>query len=224
VERSPLSLRKFAGWVREFEWDAPPELLGLGDQRPQDIDWNYWTTLDLWRIDVACKLVCGVNPNEPTRRDDIENPDTLTRPAWVNLFHKAQAAVMSGKLRVQAGCVYPAELVVWAQGKGIQIPGGLGRLNLTTDQPSVEAGSSPRRAHNEERDTAIFRTMTELKWSEVSITFIEPEAVRIKAREKAKPLPTRRWASRITKAGWPNRTRFGTPYGRSPSSPVPAKP
>ncbi|MCA1601444.1 MAG: hypothetical protein LC776_07330, partial [Acidobacteria bacterium] len=47
-------------------------------------------------------------------------------------------------------------------------------------------------AHNEEiarkhkRNTAppanIFRTMTGLKWSEVSIAFIEPEAVRIKAR------------------------------------------
>jgi hypothetical protein len=172
-------------WPDPFD-QLTPELLALGDQRPQDIDWNYWTTLDLWPVDVACKLVCGINPNERRRREDIENPDTLTRPAWVNLFHKAQAAILSGKLRVQAGCVYPAELVVWAQGKGIQIPGGLGRLNLTTDQPSVEAGSSPRRAHNEERDTAIFRTMTELKWSEVSITFIEPEAVRIKARAVSK--------------------------------------
>jgi hypothetical protein len=185
-------------WPDPFD-QLPAELLALGDQQPQDIDWNYWTTLDLWPIDVACKLVCGINPNEPRRREDIENPDTLTRPAWANLFHKTQAAIMSGKLRVQAGCVYPAEFVIWAEGKGIQIPGGLARMNLATDQPRVEAGSSqgiPLAVLEKklERDTRLighdtaaatanpFPAMDGLTWADITITFIGTESVRVRAR------------------------------------------
>ena len=32
AERSPLSLRKFAAWAREFVWDAPIELLAMADE------------------------------------------------------------------------------------------------------------------------------------------------------------------------------------------------
>ncbi|MCA1601443.1 MAG: hypothetical protein LC776_07325, partial [Acidobacteria bacterium] len=101
--RSRVSLHQFAVWAHRIGWELPPELLAVADQHCQDIDWDYWTALDLWPLVDACKLVYGVNPNEPTRLEDIENPETKTRPAWVNLFHKAQAAIMAEKLKVQAG-------------------------------------------------------------------------------------------------------------------------
>jgi hypothetical protein len=120
-----VELRLFAAWVREVQgtgWDSPAELLAIGDQRPQNVNWYYWGTLDLWPLDAACKLICGDDPNEQTREGDIENPDPSTRRAWVNLFHKAQASILAEKLRAQAGCVYQAEFILWARGKGAQIP------------------------------------------------------------------------------------------------------
>jgi hypothetical protein len=56
----------------------------MGDQRPQDVNWDYWGALDLWPLDAACKLISGDNPNAPTRRGHIENPDIDKGPEWVN--------------------------------------------------------------------------------------------------------------------------------------------
>ena len=117
-----VDLRLFAAWVRETGWDAPAELLAMADQRPQDVNWNYWRALDLWPLDAACKLISGDNPNEPTRPGDIENPDITNRPEWVNVYHQAVSAIKAGTLRVVNGEVTPAEFIVWAQGKGIPIP------------------------------------------------------------------------------------------------------
>lgn len=120
--QSRVSLREFAAWVRQIGWDAPAEFLGMADPRPQDIDWNYWRALDLWPIDAACKLVCNADPNEPTRDRDIQNPDTFTRPRWVNLFHQATAAIGVGRLNIHENCVVPAEFIAWAAQNGWAAP------------------------------------------------------------------------------------------------------
>lgn len=76
-----VSLREFAAWVHRIGWEAPLELLAIGNQRSQNVNWNYWGALDLWPLDAACKLISGDNPNEPTRPGDIEDPDIDRRAA-----------------------------------------------------------------------------------------------------------------------------------------------
>jgi hypothetical protein len=48
-----MDLREFAAWVHRIGWEAPPELLAIGDQRPQDVNWNYWGALALWPLAAA---------------------------------------------------------------------------------------------------------------------------------------------------------------------------
>jgi hypothetical protein len=90
--------------------------------KEKPIDWGYWNGLDSWALTDACKLISGENPAEPTQPEDIENPDTLARPAWVNLYHTAASAIVAKKLRYYSGCVDPKEFVVWAREKGVTIP------------------------------------------------------------------------------------------------------
>jgi hypothetical protein len=94
----------------------------MGDQRPQDVNWDYWGALDLWPLDAACKLISGDNPNAPTRRGDIENPDIDKGPEWVNVYHQAVSAMKAGNLSVVNGEVTSAEFIAWAQGKGKTLP------------------------------------------------------------------------------------------------------
>jgi hypothetical protein len=131
-------------------WAAPAELLVIADEWSQKIGWSHWKELDLWPLAAACKLICGDNPNEPPRPGEIENPDPSTRPVWVNLFHKASAAIMAGKLKDQAGCVYPAEFIVWARGKDIPTSDRC-RMLAMADQ---DTGIKGKRAHNKRETEA----------------------------------------------------------------------
>ncbi|MGH8478861.1 MAG: hypothetical protein ACREXK_04625 [Gammaproteobacteria bacterium] len=120
------------------------------DQRPQDIDWNYWRALDLWPIDAACKLVCNADPNEPTRARDIQNPDTFTRPRWVNLFHQAMAVIWVGRFNIHGNCVVPAEFIAWAAQKGRAAPPELLVMAAEQGAPTLAEGHAKveRRAHD----------------------------------------------------------------------------
>ena len=87
-----------------------------------EIDWDYWTRLDLWPVVSACQLVYGEDPNMGMQPEDIRNPDTRGRSPSVNLYHTAKSAIDAGKLRCCPGGVDPSEFLAWAQEKGVTIP------------------------------------------------------------------------------------------------------
>ncbi len=134
-----VSLREFAAWVHRIGWEAPPELLAIGDQRRQNVNWNYWGGLDLWPLDAACKLISGDNPNEPTQPGDIENPDIDNRPEWVNVYHQAVSTIKAGNLSVVNGEVTPAKFIAWVRRKGWDAPREL--LAMADKQVAIESKS-----------------------------------------------------------------------------------
>lgn len=162
--QSRVSLRDFAAWVRQIGWDAPQELLAIGHQRPQNVNWDYWKALDLWPLDTACKLICGYDPSEPTRREDIENRDINNRLTWVNAYHQAVSAIKAGNLNVFDGEVTPAEFLAWVQGKDIPISGELSQFALclaTTKEAIAKAEGTGKRGQRKQETEARHR-----KWQE----------------------------------------------------------
>jgi hypothetical protein len=131
---------------------VPAELLAMADQRPQNVNWDYWRALDLWPLDAACKLISGDNSNEPTRREDIENRDTDNRPGWVNLYHQAVSAEKAGNLSVVNGDVTPANFIAWVRGKGWEVPTEL--LTMAEKQVTIKAD----RAHSGKRTATATAT------------------------------------------------------------------
>jgi hypothetical protein len=176
--QSRVSLRDFAAWVRQIGWDVSQELLAIGDQRPQNVNWDYWGTLDLWPLVSACKLICGDDPNEQPREGEIENPDPSTRGAWVNLFHTATAAIMAEKLNVKNGCVYPEDFIVWARGKGAQIPPQLIAMADDHDPrkqkaPTLGAGRAHNKAKTEGRNREWRERIKQLKAENPTASHVE---------------------------------------------------
>ena len=112
-----MSLREFAAWVHRIGWEAPPELLAIGDQRPQNVNWNYWGALDLWPLDAACKLISGDNPNEPTRPGDIENPDINPPGVGERVSPSRERNKSRKSQRVNGEEVKPTEFLTWAREK-----------------------------------------------------------------------------------------------------------
>jgi hypothetical protein len=150
---------------------APAELLAMADEWSPKIGWDHWKELDLWQLAAACKLICGDNPNEPPQPGDIENPDPSTRLVWVNLFHTATAAIMAGKLNLKNGCVYPAEFIVWARGKGAQIHAQL--LAMAGQKTAIKGDRGHNKRETEARNVAWQQAIDELATNHPGTSHIE---------------------------------------------------
>lgn len=93
----------------------------MSEKKP--VDWRYWLSLDLWKLDDACLLLSGANPESvPSRqRDDWWNKSKL--------WHIATASVKAHKLKCaeykpneKFSVVEPKVFLEWAQSKDVEIP------------------------------------------------------------------------------------------------------
>ena len=189
-----IDKEELVGLLRSRNINVPDNLANAKTDRTPNINWDYWLALDLWPLDAACKLISGDNPNEPTRSEDIENPDINNRPTWVNLYHHAVSAMKVGNLSEVNGEMTPSAFIAWAAQKGCSVPPEVvamadQQVAKTADRAGSEKRTAPAASKKartvEDEGDNVFKNMDRLTWNDILITFIEPESVRIKARGKS---------------------------------------
>lgn len=78
------------------------------------VNWAFWGGLDLWPLDAACKIACGVDPESPTYWSQIVC-DEGDRPGWADMMIEAGLAIENKKLPAidRAWSIRPEDFRAW---------------------------------------------------------------------------------------------------------------
>lgn len=167
------------------------------DRTPRFDYWLGKQNASLWQCVV---LWLNIEPDTIGIDDDWVDKDHILNESQKlhDLLRVAEEAVASGELpweRNGPECLFPPmyriggirDFAKWARRSGWEVS-ELMAAKLAQECPDIRAPSEERAAEDA-RDIAeaanIFKAMDELKWNEVSMRFDEPDAVRIKARDKS---------------------------------------
>lgn len=79
-----------------------------------NVNWDFWGGLDLWPLDAACKIACGVDPDTPTYWSQILCHED-ERPDWADMMIEAGGQIGIGELEAddRAWSFRPDDFRAW---------------------------------------------------------------------------------------------------------------